>query len=360
MRKSKVIKKIRLLIIVVLVGIGLIAYFIFRSPYKFRGKQPVKIFILNSHEPEFPLLVENLTAFKKVFADNKITIDTKEFDMDVSKNNTDESFKNVSSEAKKNIDDYKPDLIYAIDDEAQLVVKDYINTKIPIIFVGVNKNPKDYGYDKSRNVAGVLEREKIVDVLNYLKNLYPNKIRKVAAISYDLPMWRTVFERLGEESKKITDVEFTNWDLVTTMDDLDEKILEYQTRDDAILLFDMGPFIPTNPIKSIETVVSFLDKNSKIPEATFWGQMVKMGMLLSVEASQTEQGRVAGNMANAILIEGVLPKAIGFEEIEKSSTYLNINRVKNLGLDPKKIPSIILVNSNIVGGSLLEVNNYGK
>ena len=55
---------------------------------------------------------------------------------------------------------WKPDLIYTNDDIAQsaFAVR-HLDTATPIVFSGVNEEPATYGFDRARNVTGVLERE---------------------------------------------------------------------------------------------------------------------------------------------------------------------------------------------------------
>ncbi|NTV14078.1 MAG: hypothetical protein HGA96_09165, partial [Desulfobulbaceae bacterium] len=62
--------------------------------------------------------------------------------------------------AKRVIDTWKPNVIIALDDDAQQYVTKYYANKpgVSIVFAGVNNSPADYGYDKADNVTGVLER----------------------------------------------------------------------------------------------------------------------------------------------------------------------------------------------------------
>ena len=58
------------------------------------------------------------------------------------------------------IDETQPDIILAVDDDAQnYVARYYINhPHIRVVFAGVNNDPAEYGFDRASNVSGILER----------------------------------------------------------------------------------------------------------------------------------------------------------------------------------------------------------
>eukprot|EP01037_Dinobryon_pediforme_P011688 gene11688-11777_t len=77
------------------------------------------------------------------------------------KNHPEEEYKQKAGIIARRVVDYvKPDVVLAIDDDAQgYVMKHYLNRDdIQIVFAGVNAKPSQYGYDKGTNVTGVLER----------------------------------------------------------------------------------------------------------------------------------------------------------------------------------------------------------
>ncbi|MFA6184595.1 MAG: ABC transporter substrate binding protein [Candidatus Shapirobacteria bacterium] len=350
---KKIIKKNFLIIIVVIVIIGLIfsSYYIFRSPYKFRGgNRAIKIFWLNSYHSDFPLITENIKAFKDVFEKDGIIIEVKEFDLDELRDVSVEHKRLATEEAIKMIDEYKPDLIYATDDGAQMAILKYINTNIPIVFSGVNEDPQTYGYDKTKNVTGVLEREHFIETIEFLKSLYPNKIKKIGVISQDASQWKVVMERIQKQTTNFPEIEFIGWDRVNTFNEYKKKILEYKGKKvNAIMNFSMVGLVDENNKSVSETeVIKWLIKNSGIPETTFWGFVVEDGVLLSVEVSSEEQGRKAGDLARAILIDGKFPSSFEFKATEKGLRYLNLARAKSLGLKQENIPSVILINSKII------------
>ncbi|MES2743507.1 MAG: hypothetical protein V4754_21515 [Pseudomonadota bacterium] len=62
--------------------------------------------------------------------------------------------------ARDMIEASRPDVIIAIDDDAQhYVARHYANdNRFKIVFAGVNRDLADYGYERANNVTGILER----------------------------------------------------------------------------------------------------------------------------------------------------------------------------------------------------------
>ena len=335
---------------ILLVGVLISSYFIFLySPYKFHGEGPIKIFYLNSFNSEnFPLTQKNIVAFKKVFEDAGIEIEIKQFDMDVIRNPSNESKENAANTARAMIEEYKPDMIYATDDAAQeLVAVEYINTNIPIVFSGVNEDPKKYGYDKAKNVAGVLERVHFVSAIDFARILYP-EIKKIGVVGADYYLWKEVIERMKSEASAFPDINFVGWDLFYNYSDYQNKVIDYQNKVDALILLGLegmkysdGNNVPGN------VFAKWTVENNKLPEITFWDFNVAAGNLLSVDVSATEQGKAAGNLAKKILIDGAKPSSFKFESTSNGVKNINLKRAEQLELKKEDIPSAILINSNI-------------
>ncbi len=79
----------------------------------------------------------------------------------------------ASLAARQAVDQFRPDVLLAIDDHAQeLVGKYYLNDpKMKIVFAGINGEITPYGYDKADNVTGILERKQFKAVQEMLTSL---------------------------------------------------------------------------------------------------------------------------------------------------------------------------------------------
>lgn len=91
-----------------------------------------------------------------------------------------------SKEAIKVIDDYQPDIIIAVDDNAsRYLVMPYLkDANIPVVFCGVNWSMSEYGYPY-KNTTGMIEVSPIQQLIKQLKLLQP-KVKRGVFLSSDV------------------------------------------------------------------------------------------------------------------------------------------------------------------------------
>lgn len=88
------------------------------------------------------------------------------------------------AEATRVIDQLDPDLIIAVDDEANaLVASQFVGRKSPrILYVSVNRPPADYGYPSANNVSGIAEDPPWQAMRDAIATLIPGKAARIAAL----------------------------------------------------------------------------------------------------------------------------------------------------------------------------------
>ncbi|HAT36372.1 MAG TPA: hypothetical protein DCS82_11685 [Rhodospirillaceae bacterium] len=93
-------------------------------------------------------------------------------------------FRRAQTRAHQAIAQFKPDIVIAIDDNAQrLVAKEYVGrTDIQIIYAGVNGSIDPYGYTNAPNVTGIVERKPLVALKEVLPLLTNQKIETIRTI----------------------------------------------------------------------------------------------------------------------------------------------------------------------------------
>jgi ABC-type uncharacterized transport system substrate-binding protein len=342
--KTKIGIYIGIVVLVILLVMGSYSLF-FSNPYQFRGTGPIKIFYLSSYMPGFAWSDDNINSFAGYFEKEGIPIEINKFYMNVFDSTVNQTLAGI--QAKEAIDAWQPDLIYATDDEAQLEVisKYYLNSKTPVVFSAVNLDPEDYGYDKAHNVAGVLEKEQFKIAVDYLKQFFPN-VKKIAVMADSLEQWDVVMDRFKQESQEIPDVEFVGYRRFSSVDEYRQAVLDYQDEVDALMLLPPNAIRYSNGTLNTQAeAVRWVVENSRIPEITFWGQLVYLGDFAAVYISPFEQGEVSARIAKAILIDGKAPSSFPFEATKQNIKYINLARAKMLGLEKSDIPSTILVNA---------------
>lgn len=97
-------------------------------------------------------------------------IDLKIIRMNTKRDNTLPLLRQAAERARRQIIDYKPDLVIASDDNAQkyLIVPHFKDTDLPVVFCGVNMDASEYGYP-AVNVTGMIEINPINELVDLLK-----------------------------------------------------------------------------------------------------------------------------------------------------------------------------------------------
>jgi ABC-type uncharacterized transport system substrate-binding protein len=250
-------------------------------------------------------------------------------------------------EAAALIEQWKPDLIYTNDDYAQSeVAVKHLGSGIPFVYSGVNKEHADYGFDKARNVTGVLEREHFLGTLALLRSIKPMNRMRLAIVMDDDPTWVGVKARILKDLARRDDVESVQWLQPRTFDDYKSQVTALQDKVDALGTLGIFRFTKAPGVYAdYEEVSRWTVENSRLPDFSFWDTRVERGTLCSVTVSGSEQGRLAGRMARRILLEKVPPSAIAPEPTAKGRPMISLARARKLGL---KIDSSVLLGAEVL------------
>lgn len=250
-------------------------------------------------------------------------------------------------EATTLIEQWKPDLVYTNDDYAQSeVTAKFLNSDIPFVYSGVNKEHADYGFDRARNVTGVLEREHFLGTLALLRAIRPMARPRLALVLDDDPTWVGVKARILKDLARRDDIDSVQWLQPKTFDDYKAQVTALQGKVDA--LGTLGIFRFTKPgggFADYEEVSRWTVENSRLPDFSFWDTRVERGTLCSVTVSGLEQGRLAGRMARRILLDKVAPSAIAPEPTAKGRPMISLARARQLGLN---IDSELLLDAKVL------------
>jgi len=342
-KKNLIIVGVVVLVVMLIVG----GYFELRSPWKYRGDGPIKIFHLNSYNYGFPLVDDDIAAFRNVFENRGVEVEMMYFEMDGLRDSSVENLERSAREAVLAIEEFGPDLIYATDDPAQkyVIVPYYRDSDIPVVFAAVNADVKEYDYDEADNVAGIYERLLFVEAMDLLKQLYPYATRAVL-MTDNFPQWVDVVGRFKDLEGELQDIEFVGWETYDTFEEYKKGVLEYEDRVDVFVFLGLNALAGEDGVSVPRSeVVRWNVENIDLPDVSFWNFLVEEGTLLAEEISSSDQGSVAGKMAYDILVEGVSPNSFSFMKIVKGTQYINLARAEKLDLN---VHSIVLINSEVV------------
>lgn len=268
------------------------------------------------------------------------------FQMDTKRNSALVQKERKEREARELIESWKPDLVYTTDDDAQEhLVKHYVGSSLPFVFSGVGNDPAVYGFKGSPNVAGVLEHEHFAESVGLVRKLAP-KARRIALIFDDAKMWDAVRARIEAGMANLPDMKIVAVDVVPTFAVYKRRIAGYQQ--DADMIGTLGIFnLKDKQGRNVpyQEVQKWTVENSRLPDFAFWIDRVYFGTLCAVTVSEREQGRAAGRLARAILVERRKPSSLSMEPTRKGVPVISLARARKLGI---RLDSSVLLSAELI------------
>ncbi len=315
-----------------------------------KTEKSYKILHIMSYHEGWEWTEMQLQGFKDALSE--YDVEYKVLAMDAKKNSSPEWLTQKGEEAKQIIEEWKPDLVYTSDDEAQeYVTKNYINSSIPFVFSAVNKEPEYYGFDKADNVTGALEIEDFKGTIDLLSTIVP-EIKSILIICDTSAIWQQMLPRLEENMKLYPNIEFIIPDQIETFEEYKNIVTEYQGKVDGMLQIGIFNFKDENNENVVYTdVLKWTIDNSTIPDVSFWIDRIANGTLCSVTISGYQHGLAAGKLAEKILVDGVLPKDLPMELNVKGEPAINIKRAERLGIE---VPAKTLLSLKVYNSYLWE------
>ncbi|CAK0763618.1 ABC-type uncharacterized transport system, periplasmic component [Gammaproteobacteria bacterium] len=152
-----------LIIIFFMATVIMVIYFNFYKP---------RLLILQSHSRDYSWTRDVDIGIQRILG-NKSDYAIRWFYMDTERHTWPEYPETIGRAARRLIEQWQPDVVLAVDDDAQeYVMKYYVDdSRLRIVFAGVSKNLTNYGYDQATNVTGILERKELQAVKEVFLNL---------------------------------------------------------------------------------------------------------------------------------------------------------------------------------------------
>lgn len=104
----------------------------------------------------------------------------------------------AAAEARRAIDRFRPDVLVAVDDEANSLVAQYYagRTTPRILYVSIDQPPASYGYTGASNVSGIAEQMPWAAIRDALVQLFPGRPVRLPVIGVDGPSDRAEVAQL--------------------------------------------------------------------------------------------------------------------------------------------------------------------
>jgi len=238
------------------------------------------------------------------------------------KRNPDAAFgEKAGEQVKAEIEAFKPDVVIAVDDNAQkyVIVPFYKGTSLPVVFAAVNWDASAYGYPTS-NVTGMLEVELPGQLVDQLKQYA--KGARVGYLTVD-----------SETERKVVDIynqRFFNGQLkpywVKTLDEFKKTFGQAQNEVDILF---MGNNAGADRWDQAEMEKFVLD-HARIPSGSINSWMAPYS-LVTLAKSPEEQGEWSAKTALSIL-NGTPISSIPVTENKKGKLILNLPLAEKLAV----------------------------
>ena len=223
------------------------------------------------------------------------------------KNHPDRAYKEKAGvTAKEVINFVNPDVLLAIDDDAQeFVAKEYKNKPgLYIVHAGINALPERYGYDDTaKNVVGILERIPIDGIKDAIILLAlqrgiksPIRVSHVSDHSTIIQFDDFNMHSYPKWSPLILGKSFLN----ENFDDWKKTVLEADKHMDFMLISNYRKITRSKTDKDFvpyKEVMKWTFENSPVPIIGTNGFVCEDGAAISIATSPFEQGEVAIEMA---------------------------------------------------------------
>lgn len=307
-----------------------------------------RILILQSYSTGY-IWTRDINVGLKRILDKESWVDVHYHYMSTKKKAGTEFLRRAGIAARKMIDDIRPDVLIAIDDNAQkLAATHYINDpKIKIVFAGINGCSESYGYKKASNVTGILECnplgavEEVIKIISGDRTggaaprvLFISDVSVSAAIDAKYMAGRK-WKGLNLRKHAAFDT-FSAWKkfVIGAADKIDFLLVGgyremYRNKDEKA---NGGKFV--NPTE----VATWTEANSPVPVIGINEFNAKDGIMISIGSSPYEQGETAAKFAMEIIRDGKSPKEIPFK---KSKQYIVAMRKSAMERRHIKVPDVL-------------------
>ncbi|MFC1621382.1 ABC transporter substrate-binding protein [Candidatus Omnitrophota bacterium] len=245
-------------------------------------------------------------------------VELKIYRMDT-KRNSDERFKKQAAlEAKALIEEFKPDVVIASDDNASkyLIEPYYKDKDLPFVFCGLNWDASIYGFP-CKNVTGMVEVDLIDQSMGILQE-YTRGKRVAYFARRDLSE-----QKNGQWLKKLF---FPNLveRYVSSYEEWKQAFLETQEKVDIMII---GNYVGIADWQE-EEAIKFMQENTKIPTTATGVTVVNMSLMTLLKVPE-EQGEWSAETALKIL-DGVAPSDIPVVKNKRGKLYLNMKIAEKL------------------------------
>lgn len=313
-----------------------------------------RVFIVYSYHPGYFWQQDEERGIKKALSDMDITYGS--YALDSKKHQTREWLDRQVGICLKRIKLFQPDVIMTCDDNASKTIgKTFLGQETPVVFLGLNGEPEDYGLVEpgkrqrpGGNITGVLERHYYQDATALLQSILlanKRKVDKLDILTDDSATSAALLQFLKGAHWK------TPWEQVfltpqATFSHYKKQFLAINQPGHAVFIYNLETF-KDNAGQNVsdEKVIAWTSRHLSVAAVAFHEHYLEKGAgLCGVVVSGKTQGCQAGLKVKQIL-KGMHAGDIPIDRPPKGTVILNVSVAERLGM---KIPLEILLGADIL------------
>lgn len=245
------------------------------------------------------------------------------FDMDTKRRKSEAEKREMALAARAEIEAWRPDIVITADDNAAkyLVEPYYKDSRLPIVFCGVNWSAEAYGFPYS-NVTGMIEQAPLDATFETAERIAPNARRAFFLGAHTLSATKNLEQMRAVAAARDVYLDFA---LVDTADEWIAAFRRAQTYD-FVIVDHRGGVSAWHDARMTAAINDIVDR----PVLTNSPDMIKYAMIGLVRVPD-EQGEWAGKAALQILA-GVSPKAIPLAVNRRRDIWINPMLARRAGV----------------------------
>ncbi len=291
--------------------IGVIVFMIgsFVSVSNVMGQK--RIFWIDSYQSGYEWSDGILRGIRSVLSDTDVVFDL--YHMDTKACKTPESTEVTTDKALEAIAAFKPDILIASDDNAQkyVIVPNFKNTSLPVVFCGVNWDASSYGYP-APNITGMVEVELVEETVKHMRRYA--KGNRVGYISGKTVSDEKIISWLNRNffDKKMVSYQ------VADFTEFKKRFVQIQSETDMLFIRNYSGIKGWDPL----VAKKYIERNITIPTGSNNDFMAPY-VIFNLGKIPEEQGRYAAETALKILA-GTKPSTIPITHNSQARLTVNL------------------------------------
>ena len=204
------------------------------------------------------------------------------------------------------IQQQKPQLVILADDNAVNYLHQRLNSsQIPVVYLGININPREYHLNEYKRFTGVLERPLLRRSLLLLQRILPiSKHRKILVLFDQSDTSRLAAEYISKQQlSMLSDVEVEILQL-NQLSEWQKQVIAAKDNGFSAIVVALYHAVRDDKDQSVdaEELLRWVSANTPVPNFGFWGFSVyNNGNIGGYVLDGYQHGKIAAKMASRIL-----------------------------------------------------------